>query len=322
MINQRLYPDVKLGNSKFSIASDGCYLGSIHQGLFLAGYDFSIVELNTIFVEKGVFAPGSALLSAATIAIKVGSIFLEGRNEAWNDAKLISYLKDPSYFVVGEVSGKGIGGAGQHFVKIDKVDVKADGKISMTWIDDPWDGLENQKVTTRYNAYGNILSLRVFKILVNQTDDKDMFPAEAPHLNLNDKDSMKTAVMEWRKSVTGELISVDQYNISIEENKKKFEQKIIEKTDEYNKKLSEQESRLNTEKIDALALQKKTLDSQHENAIRSAVENAVKNARKEWEEQSAEPEVPIESRDYLLYEPMSFIWYALLGAPPKRRKIL
>jgi hypothetical protein len=130
----------------------------------LAGHRFTIQELNDLFKQRGVFGAGSALLSAATIALKVGDIFLEGRNEAWNDAKLIAYLKDPSYFVVGEVSGKGIGGTGQHFVKIDRVDVTPQGTISMTYIDDPWDGLEDQKVTNRYNQYGNILSLRVFKI--------------------------------------------------------------------------------------------------------------------------------------------------------------
>lgn len=177
MINQRLYPDVKLGLGSVSIATDGCYLCSIHQGLWLKMWQMSIQELNNLFISKGVFAPGSALLSASTIALKVGNIFLEGRNEAWSDAKLIAYLKDPSYFVIGEVSGKGIGGTGQHFVKIDRVDVTASGTISMSYIDDPWGGLEDQKVTTRYGAFGNILSLRVFRIrqaVVNPPESGDM----------------------------------------------------------------------------------------------------------------------------------------------------
>ena len=190
MINQRLYTNVKLGNSNYTIATDGCYLASILQGLVLAGHQFTIQQLNELFKQRGVFGAGSALLSAATIATKVGDIFLEGRNEAWNDAKLIAYLKDPNYFVVGEVSGKGIGGTAQHFVKIDRVDVKPDGKIAMTYIDDPWDGLEDQKVTNRYNLYGNILSLRVFKITKGTMPNMYTMPS-GKQIDLSNTESMK-----------------------------------------------------------------------------------------------------------------------------------
>lgn len=166
MINQRLYPDIKLGNSALTVATDGCFFSSVYAGLVLAGYTFTVKEFMQLLVDRGVFPAGSGLLSAPIFAQKVSDIFLEGRKESWDDAKIVSYLQDKSYIVVGEVSGKGIGGTGQHFVRIDHVDVKPDGKISMTYIDDPWGGLEDQKVTTRYNAFGNILSLRVFKIIV------------------------------------------------------------------------------------------------------------------------------------------------------------
>lgn len=164
MINQRLYPDIKLGNGLVSIATDGCYLACLAWGLQLQGYSYTLPQLNQLFKDKGVFGAGSSLLSAATISARLPNIFVEGRNEIWNDARLIWYLANPAYFVIGEVSGKGIGGSGQHFVKIRSVVTTVRNTIAQTFIDDPWDGLNNQKVTTRFNEYGNILSFRVFKI--------------------------------------------------------------------------------------------------------------------------------------------------------------
>lgn len=221
MINQRLYPDIKLGNGSVTIATDGCYLCSIQQGLSLKGYIFTIKELNQLFKDKGVFPAGSSLLSAATIAAKVGNIFLEGRNEAWNDAKLIAYLKDPEYFVVGEVSGKGIGGSGQHFVKIDRVDVTSAGKVSMTWIDDPWGGLEDQKVTTRYNAFGNILSLRVFRIkkIEGGGNMANMYKG----YDLSNPDSMKVAVDEMIKKLDGVYVAKTDMDKALNEQKSQLE---------------------------------------------------------------------------------------------------
>ena len=228
MLNQRLYTNVKLGNSNYTIATDGCYLVSIHDGLDSAGYNFTIQQLNQLFKDRGVFAQGSGLLGASTIAAKVGDIFLEGRNEAWNDGKLIAYLKDPSYFVIGEVSGKGIGGSFQHFVRIISVDVKSDGKISMTYINDPWDGLHNQKVTTRYNNYGNILSLRVFKIKKVGGDMANMYKG----YDLANPESMKSAVDVLVRVLAGEFVDRNVYDQSISELKTKMES---DKKSEYTK---------------------------------------------------------------------------------------
>lgn len=177
MINQRLYPDIILGNGSSSqtIAKYGCYLCSLNQGLNDRGYNFNPITLNQLFIDKGVFEQGSNLLSSTKIRSQVPDIFLEGRNEAWNDANFIKYLNDKSYVVLGEVSGKGIGGSGQHFVYVQKADI-VDGKISMTYIGDPWDGLDNQKITNRYNQYGNILSLRVFRVKIggSMPDDEQV----------------------------------------------------------------------------------------------------------------------------------------------------
>lgn len=166
MINQRAYPDVILGfgSSSQTFALFGCFVASILDALNTRyGYNYSVAQFNQFLKDRDAFVRPN-LISSTRLAQMVGDIFLEGRNEAWNDAKIIQYLNDKeNYLVIGEVSGKGIGGSGQHFVKIDRVDV-SNGKVTMTYIDDPWGGLEDQKVTTRYNAYGNILSLRVFKI--------------------------------------------------------------------------------------------------------------------------------------------------------------
>lgn len=164
MIDQRLYPDIKLNNTGYSVATDGCYLVSLLDGLNSKGYNLSVAGLNQSMIDKKAFYGSTAMISSSILPKQMPTIFLEGRNEAWNDANLKKYLADDSYIVLGEVSGKGIGGSGQHFVRIVKADFTSAGKVSMTYINDPWGGLANQKVTTRYNNYGNILSFRVFKV--------------------------------------------------------------------------------------------------------------------------------------------------------------
>ncbi len=169
MIDQRLYPDIALGFGKLpsqSIAKVGCFQEDILQGLLDAGYKFTVAQFNDYLKDRGIYTTGNPTgIVASQFPVKCSDIFLEGRNEPWNDAKLIGYLSDESYIVIGEVDARGIGGSGQHFVRIIRVDVLSTGKIGMTYIDDPWGGLSNRKVTERYNAYGNILSLRIFKII-------------------------------------------------------------------------------------------------------------------------------------------------------------
>lgn len=164
MINQRAYPDIILGfgTTGQTIAKYGCYMASLLNGLVKRNYVFSVPQWNEYLKAHSTFQ--GTLLSSTRIAATCPDIFLEGRNEAWDDANLKKYLTDKSYIVLGEVDARGIGGSGQHFVDIDHCDFKPDGKVAMSYIDDPWDGLEDQKVTTRYNLFGNILSFRVFKI--------------------------------------------------------------------------------------------------------------------------------------------------------------
>lgn len=207
MINQRAYPDILLGFSKsLTIASHGCYSMAILQGLLERGYQFSVAQWNELLKSSGVYTEQNpTLIAASTVQAKLSSIFEYGGNEAWNDSNLVKYLSDKRYIVIGEVSAKGIGGSGQHFVKIDRVDVKPDGKISMTYIDDPWGGLEDQKVTTRYNTYGNILSLRVFKIKAgsNGGNMANMYKG----YDLANPDSMKVAVDEMLKKINGVYVA-------------------------------------------------------------------------------------------------------------------
>lgn len=315
MINQRLYTNVKLGNANYTVATDGCYLCSIHQGLKLAGYNFTIQELNQLFKNKGVFPDGAGTIAASTVAARVPEIFVEGRNEAWNDAKLIAYLKDPAYFVVGEVSGRGIGGSGQHFVKIDRVDVTPQGTISMTYIDDPWDGLEDQKVTTRYNNYGNILSFRVFKIKKGSSMSADMYPSDAPNLDLNNKESMKVAVDVWRRLIKGELVSTADRDKALAEQKTKLDAEKAQA-------LSDAAKKAEQDRVAALAKQSTDLKAQFEIDKEKACAEAVRMAKAEWEnQQPTTPSIPeylkqAAARDYTKFEQFSFLWYALFGTKP------
>lgn len=235
MINQRAYPDILLGFSKsLTIASHGCYSMAILQGLLERGYQFSVAQWNELLKSSGVYTEQNpTLIAASTVQAKLSSIFEYGGNEAWSDSNLVKYLSDKRYIVIGEVSAKGIGGSGQHFVKIDRVDVKPDGKISMTYIDDPWGGLEDQKVTTRYNTYGNILSLRVFKIKAgsNGGNMANMYKG----YDLANPDSMKVAVDEMLKKINGVYVA---------------------KTD-MDKALADQKTQLTAEKDKALEEQRK-----------------------------------------------------------------
>lgn len=287
MINQRAYPDIKLGNSNYSIATDGCYLCSIHQGLKLRGYNFSIAQLNQLFKDRGVFPPNSALLSAATIAARVGDIFLEGRNEAWNDQKLVQYLNDPNYFVVGEVSGKGIGGQYQHFVYIDRVDVKPDGKIGMTWIDDPWDGLEDQKVTTRYNAYGNILSLRVFKI-TKGADMANWFTMKSGNkVDLSNMDSNKV-LAQTHDDVVNLGLYIRKSDVDA-----RIQTEVSKATDEKNRRILELEKQLRERPVVEKVVEK-TVEVVVEKPVYQEVIKVVEKPVEKIVEVTKEVKVPAE----------------------------
>ena len=180
--NQCLYTNVQLGfgNGKSqTIASIGCFLTSIQNGLKRKGYGLRFptpVQYNEFCKQKDTFI-GKIMLDAGRVKDTQKEYFLEGRREAWNDFYIVKYLNDPTYLILGEVSGKGIGGTGQHFVEIKKVDVRGDGRVTMVYIDDPWGGKEDMKVTDRYGKFGNILSLRVFKIVKAPVEEKTTITA-------------------------------------------------------------------------------------------------------------------------------------------------
>ncbi len=215
MINQRAYPDILLGFSQsLTVASHGCYMTAILQALWHRGYSYTVREWNDLLKSSGVYTEKNpTLLAASVMPTCLPKIFEAGRNESWNDANLVKYLNDPTYFVIGEVSGKGIGGSGQHFVLIDRVDTKPDGKISMTYIDDPWGGLEDQKVTTRYNAFGNILSFRVFKVkLKSSTGNGGNMANMYKGYDLANPESMKIAVDVLVRLQSGDLVDKSKYD--------------------------------------------------------------------------------------------------------------
>lgn len=206
MIDQRLYPDVKLNNTGYSVATDGCYFCSLLDGLNNKGYNLSVASFNQTMIDHKAFYGTTALISSSLLPQKLSSIFTEGRNEAWNDANLKKYLADDSYIVIGEVSGKGIGGSGQHFVRIVKADFNSAGQVTMTYINDPWGGLENQKVTTRYNGYGNILSFRVFKINKGVSMSGSMYTMPSgKQVDLNNSASMKVVANVYDEVVNLQL---------------------------------------------------------------------------------------------------------------------
>jgi len=232
MINQRAYPDVLLGFSNQSVAGYGCNFVAILDDLNTRfGYNFSVRDFMKYMNDREAWVRPN-LISAPRMAETMPEIFLEGRSEAWNDAKVIEYVvtKRDQYIVIGEVDARGIGGSGQHFVKIDSVDV-SNGKITMTYVDDGWDGLENQKVTKRYNAYGNIKSLRVYKVKKKaSTGNGGSMSNMYKGYDLANPDSMKVAVDEMLKKINGVYVA---------------------KTD-MDKALSDQKTQLNKEKDTAL----------------------------------------------------------------------
>lgn len=166
MTNQKDYAIVLgYGSASQTIELYGCFMICIYDALKQRGlYTASVSQWNQYLKDIGVYTPQNpTLLNIATLGAN-SKYFTKGYKEAYSDAGVLKYLAEPDkYILIGEVSAKGIGGTGQHFVKIVRAD-STNGKITMTYIDDPWGGLSNQKVTTRYGTYGNILSLRVQEI--------------------------------------------------------------------------------------------------------------------------------------------------------------
>lgn len=166
MTNQRDYNQLLgYGTGTQTIANYGCFMVNIYDALKERGlYTGSVGQLNQHLKDIGVYTPQNpTLINVATLGAN-SKYFVQGYKEAYSDAGVLKYLAEPGkYILIGEVSAKGIGGTGQHFVKIIRAD-STNGKITMTYIDDPWGGLSNQKVTTRYGTYGNVLSLRVLEL--------------------------------------------------------------------------------------------------------------------------------------------------------------
>lgn len=206
MINQRLYPDIILGNGTVAqtIAVVGCYECALLQGLLDRGYDFSVGQFDALLTDRQCFVD-NVLISASKLPVGIPEIFLEGRTEAWTDMAVEKYIADPQYIVLGEVSAKGIGGSGQHFVYMQAVDMSG-SKITMTYIGDPWGGLDRQKVTTRYNAFGNILSLRVFKIIVKEPTMANMYHGQ----DLSNVEAMKICVDDHNAIQNKEYVPVPE----------------------------------------------------------------------------------------------------------------
>lgn len=196
MTNQKDYTTVLLGygTGTQTIARYGCFMVAVYDALKQRGKITATVgQWNEYLKQIGVYTPEKpTLLDVATLGAKGTKYFITGRKEAYSDAKVIEYLAQPDkYILIGEVSAKGIGGTGQHFVKIIGAD-RENGVIKMTYIDDPWGGLDNQKITTRYGAYGNVLSLRVLELAEGATDMTDLYQ----YLGVNNDAEAKTRLKE------------------------------------------------------------------------------------------------------------------------------
>lgn len=252
MINQRAYPNILLGfgSGNQTIAGFGCYAVSLLQGLLDRGYSYSVASWNDLLKARNAFVNKTSL-SSTLLAQVCSDIFLEGRNEAWNDANIIKYLvtEKDNYVVLGEVDARGIGGSGQHFVYIQKLDV-SNGKVTMSYIGDPWDGQEMAKVTVRYNSYGNIKSLRVFKIKKGSTGNGGNMSNMYKGYDLSNAESMKVAVDILVRVQSGEYVERATHE----------------------KALNEQKTQLNKEKDEAI----KSVRKEEQDKAESEIELAKK----------------------------------------------
>lgn len=144
-----------LGFGDGSIWNYGCKLVSLSFGLKKFGIDLPPIQLNELLKKEGLFTGSTKNLINDALISKLSFIDSFQRINSFTTQQLSELLKD--HVVIGEVSPIPIGGTGQHFVLV----LAVEGANAI--IGDPWWG-DELKVAQRYADYGNIKSLRVYKI--------------------------------------------------------------------------------------------------------------------------------------------------------------
>ena len=205
---ERKYKSIMLGFGDGSIYNYGCYLISLCNGMNKLNYDFTPESLNQFFKDRNLWVGKYRnYIDVDMLPSILPDMFRSfGKIEPWDNMKQLEKLLDDRCVVLGKVSAKGIGGTGTHFVLIDDTD----GVNAV--IHDPWTG-EYQPVSNRYNKYGNILGLRVFKVIPgkeNMSDEYgDMVFKSTQHdetveyIYRGDKDPRQTSSKDIQSHIAG-----------------------------------------------------------------------------------------------------------------------
>lgn len=194
------YRSINMGFGSGSIYDFGCYLVSFTNGLNQKGYSFTPESMNEMLKAANAWVGQYRnYIDVDHLDDYFPNIFKSFRSiEPWNDVPTTNELLSHNLVVVCKVDARGIGGTGTHFVLL----VGIEGGVAV--IHDPWTG-KTEKVTVRYNKYGNILSVRIFEVIPYQqnqtsTDEKnkeiETLKKEIETLKNNQNEAIKQAVLE------------------------------------------------------------------------------------------------------------------------------
>jgi len=156
--NQR---DTKWGSEKLgfgvgTIHNFGCKITALAQGLLRFGHNYNPSTINTLLKQYNLYTGTTKNLMDDANIHKLPFIESFRRVNAFTMNELEELLK--THVVIGEVSPIPIGGTGQHFVGVDS----RDGVHAV--VTDSWFG-DKKRVVERYGKYGNLMSLRVYKVV-------------------------------------------------------------------------------------------------------------------------------------------------------------
>lgn len=130
----------------------GCYFVSLCRQL---GVD--PILFNQALVDRGCWNNDNYII-VDQLAKKFPEVFAGfAQQDSFTLDEYQAWCIDANIIAVCKVDARGIGGTGTHFVG----EEKRDGVNALIW--DPWYG-DIIKVASRYNSYGNILSMRIFNL--------------------------------------------------------------------------------------------------------------------------------------------------------------
>lgn len=153
------YKTLMMGFGSGSVYDYGCYLVSLVNGLSERGYNYTPRTFNQLLKDKdGWTGEYKNYINVDKLDDILPDIFESFKKiEPCPDMSTIKWYLDRDYLIVAKVDARAIGGSGTHFVYVEYI------KDNVTWIYDPWFG-DLRKITDRYNKYGNLLGLRIFKV--------------------------------------------------------------------------------------------------------------------------------------------------------------